>query len=399
MALKAASAFSTNTDAYHAGFEAVSTALKRAGIETPSLAIVFASVSYDQAQVVKGARDAANHAPLVGCSTAGEITQGEVSTKSVAALVLESPDMKITTGRGAPLKEGAAASGTELAKALKEAAPGPLKLIVALSDVLSGNGAEVVRGIQAEMGEKFLIVGGGAGDDFLFKSTYQYLNDEVLEGSSVGIGLGGEFSIGVGVRHGWMPIGIPMIATRSSGSVLYELDHRPAIAIYEEYFGTHAAEMRTEPLARMAITYPIGLRITDMDEYLIRDPITVGDDGSITCAAEIPEGAEVRLMIGSRDKAIEAAQEAAQKLMNDFTAQKSQPKAIFVFNCIAREKLFGLKAKEEIQAVQEIVGADVPLIGFYTYGEIAPVGGEVNKPDKVFARFYNETLVLFGIGE
>ena len=190
-----------------------------------------------------------------------------------------------------------------------------------------------------------------------------------------------------------------MKVTKSEGSVVHELDNRPAISIYEDYFGEKASELRKEPLARMAITYPLGIKIPDLDEYLIRDPITVDDNGAITCAAEIPEGSEIRLMIGSKEKAIEAAKDAAKKLMKDFEEQGSAPKLILMFNCIAREKLFGQAAKDEIQAVMEIIGKDVPLLGFYTYGEQAPVGGEIRDSAKINSRFYNETIVLFAIGE
>ena len=206
--------------------------------------------------------------------------------------------------------------------------------------------------------------------------------------------------MGAGVRHGWMPIGSPMIVTKSKGSVVYELDNKPAIRIYEDYFGEERAkDLKTEPLARLAITYPLGIKVSGLDEYLIRDPITADENGAITCAAEIPEGSEVRLMIGSKEKAIEAAQDAARKLMKDFQEKKAKPKFVLMFNCIAREKLFAQKANDEIQAVMKIIGNDVPLLGFYTYGEIAPIKGEVQDTDKIVSKFYNETVVMLAIGE
>jgi len=249
------------------------------------------------------------------------------------------------------------------------------------------------------LGPHFPVVGGAPGDDFLFVKTYEYRNDEVATGAVAGVGLSGNFSMGIGVRHGWMPIGIPMKVTKSKGAVVYELDNRPAVSIYEDYFGKKAEELKEEPLARMAITYPLGIKVPELDEYLIRDPITVDDNGAITCAAEIPEGSEIRLMIGSKEKAIEAAQDAAQKLMKEFEVDKAKPKFVLMFNCIAREKLFSQRAKEEIDAVMEIIGKNVPLLGFYTYGEQAPINGEIRTKEKCNPRFYNETIVIFAVGE
>ncbi len=163
--------------------------------------------------------------------------------------------------------------------------------------------------------------------------------------------------------------------------------------IYEDYFGTEEAKiLHTEALAKLAITYPLGMKVAGSDELLIRDPITVDDKGSITCAAEIPEGSEVRLMVGSREEAVKVAKIAAQDAIAQLGG--SAPKAVIIFNCIARNKLFGDKSGDEIDAIQQAVGKDVPLIGFYTYGEQAPLGGEVRNIEQCNSAFHNETVVI-----
>ena len=85
--------------------------------------------------------------------------------------------------------------------------------------------------------------------------------------------------------------------------------------------------------------------------------------------------------------------------MKDFKEKGSTPKFVLMFNCIAREKLFGARANDEIQAVMKIIGNEVPLLGFYTYGEQAPIGGEVHDLKKCNPRFYNETVVMLAVGE
>jgi hypothetical protein len=44
-----------------------------------------------------------------------------------------------------------------------------------------------------------------------------------------------------GVNHGWMPVGLPMKITKSEGAILKEVNNRPAIALYEDYFGPEEA--------------------------------------------------------------------------------------------------------------------------------------------------------------
>jgi len=337
--IKAGVGSSKNKDSYQAGYEACRMAMDKAGEDKPDLVVTFASVSFDQSELLRGIREASNKAPLVGCTDAGEITNEGSATKSVGVMVIKADKIKFTTGLGKDVKAGAREAGKAVAKEVKEKTPGPMRAFIMLPDVLTGNGADIVRGVLDILGEHFPVVGGAPGDDFLFEKTYEFRDDEVASGAVAGVGLSGDFSMGIGVRHGWMPIGIPMKVTKSKGAVVYELDNRPAVSIYEDYFGKKAEELKKEPLARMAITYPLGIKIAELDEYLIRDPITVDENGAITCAAEIPEGSEIRLMIGSKEKAIEAAQDAAEKLMKEFEIDKTSPKFVLMFNCIAREKL------------------------------------------------------------
>lgn len=379
---------SKETSAKGAGREACKKAFEK--VSSPEFLIVFSSVKHNQEEMLSGVREVSGDVPLIGCSTAGEITNEGSTEGSVAVMALQSDAVDFFIGQGGDLKSGVREAGAELARNIKNAVSEPNCLLM-LTDVLNGNGAEVVRGVQDVMGENALIIGGAAGDDFLFKQTFAYCNEKIFSSSVVGVGMSGSYGIGVGVRHGWMPIGAPMKVTKSEGAVLRELDGRPAVSIYEDYFGKKAEELREEPLAQMAITYPLGMSIEGSDELLVRDPITVDDQGAITCAAEIPEGSEVRLMIGSKEEAIAAAKEAAQQALSQLNGKL--PKAILVFNCIARRKLFGRYANEEIAAVKDVLGNDVPMLGFYTYGEIAPVSRDSS------SRFHNETAVIIAIGD
>jgi len=399
MSIQAQVGLSEGDDAYVVGANACQDALSKLGTDTADLAIVFASSKYDQESMLSGIRSVSKEALLVGSSTAGEITtDGPANKSSVAVMLIKSPDVKFYAAVGENISAGARLAGKHVADEVKKIAGGKLDAFIMLPDVLVGNGADTVRGVLDSLGEHFPVVGGASGDDFKFEKTFQYLNDRVYSGSVVGLGLVGNFKIGIGVKHGWLPIGNPMRVTKSEGAVLHELDGKPAINIYKDYFGEKEAEvLQKETLAKLAITYPLGITVAGSEEMLIRDPITVDEHGSITCAAEIPEGSDIRLMIGSREEAIKVAKEAAGKAVEQLDGSK--PKAVVIFNCIARNKLFGERSGDEIEVIQEAVGKDTPLIGFYTYGEQAPLGGEVRNLEKCNSAFHNETVVIFVLAD
>lgn len=392
MSIKAGVGVSLKIDSKQAGIDACKNAMSN--ISDAGLIIVFCSVKKDQEAVIAGIREVSGKTPLIGCSSAGEITNEGVYDGSVAVMAIESDQIRFVLGSGGEIALGARKAGAKLAENLKNQLFFDSKYVLLFSDVLAGNGSDVVRGIKDVFGEDYFIAGGAAGDDFLFKETYQYLNEKVIKSSVVGVGISRNAAIGVGVRHGWTAIGLTMKVTKSNGAVLEELDGKPAISIYEEYFGEKAEEIKNESLARMAITYPLGMRVEGSEEFLIRDPITVDEKGAITCAAEIPQGSEIRLMIGSKEDAIKAAESAARQARKQLKGREI--KAVILFDCIARKKLFGRYAFEEIKAIKSVLGEDVPLLGFYSYGEIAPLGGDVSSCN---SNFHNETSVILAFGE
>jgi hypothetical protein len=391
--IKAGVGRSNNPDAIRAGVEACKQALSQAG--GANLVIVFSTVAYDQKKILEGVSSVSKEIPLVGCSDSGEITTEGPVSKHVAVMALNSDTIDFTIGVGEGTDKDSQKAGAMAAEEVKKKAKGKISLFIMLLDGLAENGAAAVRGVQEVFGKNFPIMGGSAGDDFLFKKTYEYYNDQVLTNAVVGIGLSGKFSFGVGVRHGWEPIGLPMKVTKAKGGKLIEVNNRPALSIYEDYFGKKAEELIKEPIARMAYTYPLGMSVEGSPELLIRDVVIANEKGEITCAAEIPEGSEIRLMLGDYDKAIQAAKEAAEGALAQLKGAK--PKVIFVFDCMARCKLLGPRIGEEIVAIQNVLGKEVPLIGFYTYGEQAPLGGVLGP--ECFSVFHNETMALMVLGE
>jgi len=393
--IKAGIGRSNNPNALEAGKEACEQAILKAGGRA-DLILVFSTVAYEQNKMLEGVRFISKEIPLVGCSDSGEITTQGPSSKQVAVMAINTDQIKFSIGIGEGATENSFEAGEKVTKEIKNKAKEPLSLFLMFPDGLAENGAAAVRGVQKILGKNFPIMGGSAGDDFKFEKTYEYFNDKVLSGTIVGVGLSGDFSFGIGVKHGWEPIGLPMKVTKAQGAKLIEVNEKPALTIYEDYFGKKAEGLIKEPIARMAYTYPLGMSVEGSDELLIRDVVIANKKGEINCAAEIPQGSEIRLMLGDSDKAIQAAKEAADNARTQLKGL--EPKMILVFDCMARNKLLGPRIAEEISAISNVLGKDVPLFGFYTYGEQAPLGGEIES-SKCKSVFHNETMTLVALGE
>ena len=75
-------------DSYKAGAEAALDAADRAGEAQHKIAVVFASSHYNQPDMLRGINDTLHGMPVIGCSTAGTITNEGIKEDAVAVLVL-----------------------------------------------------------------------------------------------------------------------------------------------------------------------------------------------------------------------------------------------------------------------------------------------------------------------
>lgn len=348
-------------------------AVERMTLRAPQLAIVFGSSWLDQAALLRGVRSVLHQTPLIGGSTAGEITPEGPMSHSCVVMLIASSVLSWSVGYSAGADRDPRNAGQQAARMALGGFQDSQRIgLLMFGDGLVTGGADVVRGIQEVLGTSSLIVGGLAGDDLRFQRTYQYCNQHVVSGGVVGALVGGAGKLGVGIRHGFAPISKPRQITRARANVLIELDHQPATSVYEEYFGADLVQrMRRDGLSRQGIAFPLGIQHGADDQWLLRNVVSVRDDGSLSCSGELEEGSWLQLMIGNRELALEAARRAAQ----DAVQSLNHVAGVLVFDSAARRRLLGSQhAAMDIAAIRHIIGPKVPLAGCYTYGEQAPMG-------------------------
>ena len=384
---------SRQPDSYQAGQEAAGKALESLGQSQADLLFVFASIRFDQESLLLGITSVIPYAWMAGCSTAGEILSEGSSRRSVVVMAIRSDTLEAATGLGLQMSLNPRKAGQDLAGQLLEAKIENPHGMLIFPDGLTGNAAELIRGIQDQMGLSFPIAGGSAADDFGFTRTYQYFQGKFYSDAVAGVLLAGPIAIGIGARHGWRPLGKPRQVTRAVANIVQELDGHTAVNLYETYFGRAADSLKAGSLADMSIVYPLGMPIPGEEEYLLRNVLNMDPaTGSLVYAGEVPEGSEVRLMMGSKERALEAARRAAEQAALSIAPRT--PTFALVFSSCSRARLFGRRADEEIAAIRQVLGKSVPIIGFYDYGEQAPLSAAGFRG---LTYFHNETLVVCAV--
>jgi hypothetical protein len=300
-------------------------------------------------------------AQVVGCSTAGEICGTRVFDDSlvVTAVELERSHVEVAS---TSLQE--AGSSFEAGAYLSRALPHDgLVHVFVLSDGIAINGSELVRGLSQGLPPNVRVSGGLSGDGDRFRETLVLLNDAPRPGEIAAVGFYGALRVGLGSLGGWDAFGPERVVTRSDGNVLYELDERPALALYKEYLGDHAAE-----LPASALLFPLTVR-TDGAEPVVRTILGVDEaTQSMRFAGDIPEGAYARLMRANFDRLIDGAVGAAQSAR----LADGQAELAVLISCVGRKMVLGQRIEEEVEGVREVLGDSAVLTGFYSYGEISP---------------------------
>jgi hypothetical protein len=353
------------------------------------LLVVFCSDAYDLEALLAAIRGAAGRVPLIGCSTAGEIATGGPGDAGVVVTALGGPRFSVSTAVSRGVAGRLRAAGAEAAASLHEIDPREHRVLMLLSDGLSGNQQEVVRGAYSVAGASVPLVGGCAGDDLKMRTTYQFHGDEILTDAVVSAAIGSDAPIGIGVRHGWRRVGEPMLVTASSDNRVYELDDRPALDVYlERLQAPEEARAQHAAFTGFALTHPLGLARNDGEEHVRFVGDADFDERSLECIAEVPQGGLAWFMEGDDDSVLAATNAACMAALDSLGARP--PIGLMAFDCIARRGVLGDEGiQAEVDHVARHAGG-APVAGFYTYGEIARTRG--------ITGFHNQTLVVLALG-
>ena len=358
-----------------------------AGIK-PQLVTVFGAVSFFtdkafQAELGAVLPDAA----IIGCSTAGEISNGGVADGSCVITAVNFSGTRIKTATS-PLRgmEDSQAAGARIGKEL--AAP-DLRALMVFGPGVQINGSALVEGIAAQISANVPITGGLAGDGGAFTQTWTLGSAGVSDSMLVAIGLYGDaLDFAHGSFGGWEPFGPARKVTRCAGNILYELDGEAALAVYKRYLGDHA-----NGLPASGLLFPFAMVGEDQGARgLIRTILGVDEaSGSLTLAGAIDPDGYLKLMHASTDRLVngaEAAAEAAQEMH-----QSSGDSLAILVSCVGRKLVMGDRVDEEVEAVAEVFGSKATLTGFYSYGEISPF-----TPGSA-CHLHNQTMTITWLGE
>ena len=385
--------YGNDQEAYSLGRRTALAALQSGGIERADLLLAFGSGNLDLDQFYQGLRSFVGATtPIVGGSGLGVITRKHLSYEgfpaAVAAIQSESISFAVASAGG--LDRGEAATGMKMIDDLVLSAADKLLLLFydsirvpaskAAPPVLNSS-APLLDGVEGKLAGHVPVFGAGLVGGFDFGPTRQFCGFKSAAQQAVGCLMSGNFTVYQTTMHGCIPLnGVYHKITRMQGNTIFELDGMPVVPMINQLFGSEEWQKERPIISNLTIGINHGERYGVPHEgYYVNRLITgVSPDGTGIgmFEADLELGQEIQFLIRDNRMMQKSVRENTPAILERIKADGRVPILALYINCGGRTAAYAVTDEEEASEVQRAMrDAGIPLLGFYSGVEIAPMLG------------------------
>ena len=377
MATNIAIGFSRHPDPKQAFREAAVEIKNQLNLPSVDLVFILFTPAYARQDALEPIERILQPIRVIGSATPAIILHDRIEPRGVAILAVCSSEIQFGSSAIDQISlQNLHDTGLKSARSADtDAGHIPRQALFCFLNGLNKNNSHLLSGMQEALGRAFTFSGNighrSDGTRALQLHNYIFYKDAV-----VSLLVGGPAQVAISAGHGWKPLGKPRIIDEAIGNMIRQIDGKPAVSLYEDYFREELGKGERGNLGDIGLMYPLGISTEKPKEYILRHPVEVLSDGSIICQADVAPGSRVHLMIGDKDACRQAVHDVAVDVRDQLFGKA--PRFILIFESYARRKLFGRAVFQEISIIKEILGLTVPILGMYTYGEIGPLGSAKN---------------------
>jgi small ligand-binding sensory domain FIST len=220
------------------------------------------------------------------------------------------------------------------------------RLIPALSDALQGG--YLVGALSSSRGRNVQVADGLTTSDLS------------------GVLFSEKVSVSTGLTQGCSPIGPQRTITRSNQNIIFSIDDRPALEVFQEDIGQKLAEDLNLVAGKIFAALPVVG--SDTRDYLVRNLVGIDPQHKLLAIGDNVNTGD-SILFCQRDQT--SAEEDLVRMLRDLKQRiaDSAPRGGVYFSCLGRGRhTFGEDSKE-MTLIQDELG-DIPLVGFFANGEI-----------------------------
>ena len=256
-----------------------------------------------------------------------------------------------------------------------------------LVDGLTPNIYRFLEKLNDLLGGQCDFIGGGAGSISLKQQPCVFSNQGFMEDAALVCII--EKKLHLGVRHGWEQLAGPMVATKTDGNTILELNWQSALGIYNAIVEKDCGQKLNEHnFSSIAQGYPFGI-FKEKEDDIVRDPLAIGPMGAIVCIGEVQPNTVLHILKGRPEALLQAAQIAIKDCAGA-AGLPIQAESTFVVDCITRALFLGEQFTDELNCVRQslvITENTQEPYGILSLGEISSYGDGM-------LELFNKTIVI-----
>lgn len=340
----------------------------------PTLAVVFISVKQDRNAICDLLKS--KDIEIFGATSCGEFINDHQSEGETVVLLMDVKREYFTIIIEDVENEQVDKAASIIAKKALDNFEKPTMLLTSCGVYGNGkyfDGETLVNVLVKELGEDAIFFGGMAGDDWGIVNSYVFTHEKESDNGIAALVFDSDkISLQGMAIHGWQPLGIARKITKSVGNMVYTIDDKPAAPLYLKYLGM--AEKKEEEsfdiFKDLSIQYPF-IATRDDGESIIKSPRSIdAETNALEMDIPMEEGTEFHF---ATPPDFEISDEIIAQATELKSSMDGDPEAMLIFSCAGRPPVLGPLTKLENNGLAEVW--QVPMAGFYTYGEFGRTKG------------------------
>jgi len=370
---------------------AVRQARQQLGPAAPVFLLVFCGGKHDPEAMLAALTAEFGPVPIHGGSAAGVIGRDGCAYGGfeLGAVALYDPLLVPRAVVTKDLLQGEGAAGFALGREVGAIASPDAAVMLLFDSVASRTpprlhfASSLVEGFHDGFGTTPLqLFGGGLLTDMNLTGGWVFAGGRVLKHAATALVFPPGVAVETVIMHGCRPISSFMEITRIQGAEVFELDGEPALSVIERMLGLPLGEARGQELSLLVT---LGQKLGDAyapyeeGDYVNRLILrATPETGSVTLfEPDFALGAQVQIMSRDNSLMLDSVRRGVAA-MNGTLAGADALFGLYI-DCAGRASARSGAAVEEAELVTAGLDASLPLLGFYSGVEVAPVGGGASR--------------------
>ncbi len=339
----------------------------------PTLAFVFLSTNQDWKTICHILDK--EGITIFGATTAGEFTDSGVFDGASAILLLDMDPAYFTLA----FEDIGTKSVSETAEIMGEVG---IQAFTNPAFIISGShletpGEAILQGLVEVVGEEATIIGGMAGEATLNQGeAATFTNNQYSRRGLMALILDHDKIDLQGLAvSGWKPVGTMKTVTASEGNWIISIDDQPALDVLSKFMGVKIdLDNEADVFQQIAQHFPLQVQ-QDVGGPIMKPPLLFNrDTKAVMLSGSAPTNSKIYFSLPPDFDIIEKVIESAENVKSTTFPNAD---ALVIFSCVGRLATLGPLINQEIKGIQDIW--NVPMAGFFTFGEFGSVKGGAPK--------------------